>query len=255
MNRPHRRPGRALALLHTRSRATEDPSDPSWPGRLAADLHGLDADWRESAEICADAAWAARAAGHSVLSVLTPDQVTAPRLDPITSRTYLHLTGSGLRFDFRCRSLERLVEQLPPRTRAAMDCYSRALHAFALLGQSRPEGLAAMDDVLAECGDHPKVVHVLLHGLWLGHHLDRGPERLLDLASRAPARDPIVLFRVAGALRRLSRYEDGLAAIDQALELLPPGAPAVHADLVRERQMISAAHDLYRHTRTTEATP
>ncbi|ALC26995.1 MULTISPECIES: hypothetical protein [Streptomyces] len=37
-----------------------------------------------------------------------------------------------------------------------------------------------------------------------------------------------------------------LTAIDHALELLAPGEPAVHADLVRERRLITTAHDLTR---------
>ncbi|MFB7011578.1 MULTISPECIES: hypothetical protein [unclassified Streptomyces] len=51
---------------------------------------------------------------------------------------------------------------------------------------------------------------------------------------------------MAGALRRLGRYDEGLAAIDRALGLLPLGDIAVHADLVRERSLISAARDVHR---------
>ncbi|MFG3038079.1 hypothetical protein ACGFYZ_14330 [Streptomyces sp. NPDC048330] len=250
MSLPVRRPGRALALLKAKARATANPANPTWPGRLAADLHALDADWRESAEVCADAAWAARTAGHSVLSLLSPNQVTAAGLDPHAARTYQHLYLSGLRYDFRCPTLQSVVEQLPSAARAGLDCYSQALYTFALLGQSRPEGLDLMDEVLDEAGDHAKTLHVLLHGLWLGQDLDQGAERLLALSSRPPfdtGTDPIVLFRVAGALRRLGRYKEALASIDRALDLLRPGDAAVHADLVRERSLIAAARDALRH--------
>ncbi|WP_235990966.1 hypothetical protein [Streptomyces ureilyticus] len=57
-----------------------------------------------------------------------------------------------------------------------------------------------------------------------------------------------MLFRVVGALRRLGRYDEGLAAIDRALDLLPPGDITVHADLVRERSLVTAARDLHQHT-------
>ncbi|MFF4867250.1 hypothetical protein ACFY3J_37450 [Streptomyces sp. NPDC001231] len=217
MSLPVRRPGHARALLHARARATENTSDPFWPTRLAADLRELNAGWKESAEIRTDAAWAARTAGNSVLGLLRPNQVTVT--DPITARTYRHLYLSALRFDFRCATLKGLVERLPGNAFAALDCYSRALYAFALLGQSRPEGLALMDEVLDEAGDHTKTLHVLLHGLWLGQDLEQGPERLLALSARSPLdarNDPIVLFRRAGALRRLGRYDEGLAAIDRA---------------------------------------
>ncbi|MFF6772789.1 hypothetical protein ACFY8W_04415 [Streptomyces sp. NPDC012637] len=250
MSLPVRRPGRALALLKAKARATANPANPTWPGRLAADLRELGADWRESAEVCADVAWAARAAGHSVLSLLSPDQIAASHLDPHPARTYRHLYLSGLRYDFRCPTLQLVVEQLDPAVRAGLDCYSRALYAFALLGQSRPEGLDLMDEVLAEAGDHGKTLHVLLHGLWLDQDLDQGAERLLALSSRPPfdtGTDPIVLFRVAGALRRLGRYDEAFAAIDRALDLLPPGDAAVHAGLVRERSLIAAVRDARRH--------
>lgn len=247
MTLPVRRPGRARAFLDTEARASAHPADPSWMVRLAEDLRELDADWRESAEICANAAWAARSAGHSVLGLLSPEQVTAAESDPVTTRTYRHLYLSALRFDFRCPTLQAFIEQLPGTSLRSLDCYSRALYAFALLGQSRPEGLALMDEVLAEAGEHTKTLHVLLHGLWLGQDLDHCAERLLALSARPgfdADRDSILLFRVAGALRRLGRYDEGLAAIDRALDLLPPGDITVHGDLVRERSLIAAARDL-----------
>ncbi|WP_326613515.1 hypothetical protein OIE62_05035 [Streptomyces scopuliridis] len=248
MSLPTRSPGRALALLKAQARASAWPTDPSWPARLAEDLRELAANWRESAQVCADTAWAARAAGHSVLGLLGPEQVRAAGPDPVTERAYRHLYLSALRYDFRCRSLQAFVEQLPSRVGASLDCYSRALYAFALLGQSRHVGLAVMDEVLAAAGDHAKTRHVLLHGLWLGQDLDRGAERLLALSSGPPfdtGRDPNALFRMAGALRRLGRCDEGLAAIDRALELLPPGDITVHADLVRERSLTAAARDLH----------
>ncbi len=208
--------------------------------------------------MCADAAWTARSAGRSVLGLLSPEDVTATNRDPITTRTLAHLYLSALRFDFRCPTLQRLVEQLAETSRQPLDCYTRALYAFALLGQSRPEGLTVMDEVLATAEEHPKTLHVLLHGLWLGQNLDEGAERLLALSSRpalatGTGTDPIVLFRVAGALRRLGRYDVGLSAIDRAIDCLPPGDISVHADLVRERSLLCAARDLHQHRSPTRA--
>ncbi|MFB7011579.1 MULTISPECIES: hypothetical protein [unclassified Streptomyces] len=85
MTLPVRHPGRVLALLKARARPTAHPADPSWPDRLAEDVRELGANWRESAEVCAGAAWAARSAGHSVLSMLSPVQVTAAGPDPVTT--------------------------------------------------------------------------------------------------------------------------------------------------------------------------
>ncbi|WP_435271922.1 hypothetical protein [Streptomyces parvulus] len=248
MTSPTNRPDRAAALRKARARATATPDDPSWPLHLAEDLHGIRAYWKTSAEVCADAAWAARSAGRSVLGLLSPEEVLATNRDPITTRTLAHLYLSALRFDFRCPTLQRLVEQLAQTSRQPLDCYTRALYAFALLGQSRPEGLLATDEVLATAEEHPKTLHVLLHGLWLGRDPDEGAERLLALSLRpalATGPDPIVLFRVAGALRRLGRYDEGLSVIDRAIDCLPPGDISVHADLVRERSLLCAARDLY----------
>ncbi|MFJ3212712.1 hypothetical protein [Streptomyces flaveolus] len=245
---------RTAALHKARARATGTPDDPSWPLRLAEDLHGIRADWKTSAEVCADTVWAARSAGRSVLGLLSPEDVLATDRDPIITRTLAHLYLSALRFDFRCPTLQRLVERLAQTARQPLDCYTRALYAFALLGQSRPEGLTVMDEVLAQAEEHPKTLHVLLHGLWLGQDLDQGAERLLALSSRpalATGTDPIVLFRVAGALRRLGRYDEGLGAIDRAIDCLPPGDISVHADLVRERSLICAARDLQQYRSTT----
>lgn len=261
MTPPMNCPDRAAALHEARARATAAPVDSSWPLRLAEDLRDIRADWKTSAGVCADAAWAARSAGHSVLGLLSPEDVTATDHDPITARALAHLYLSALRFDFRCPTLQRLVEHLAETARQPLDCYIRALYAFALLGQSRPEGLAVMDEVLAKAEEHPKTLHVLLHGLWLGQDLDLGAERLLALSSRpalATGSDPIVLFRVAGALRRLGRYDEGLGAIDRAIDCLPPGDISVHADLVRERSLICAARDLHQHlspTRTSSGVP
>lgn len=252
MNLPTRTPGRTLALLHAQARAGAWPTDPSWPERLAEDLRELGADWRESAQLCADTAWTARSAGHSVLTLISPEQMATAGPDPVTERTYRHLYLSALRYDFRTRALQEFIEQLPADVRVSLDCYSRALYAFALLGQSRHEGLDLVDEVLATAGNHAKTRHVLLHGLWIGQDLDRGAERLLALSSGPPfdtGRDPIALFRMAGALRRLGRYDDGLTAIDRALDLLPPGDITVHADLVRERSLIAAARDLHQRPR------
>lgn len=249
MTLPTRTPGRALALLEALARATGRLAAPSWPVRLAEDLRELGADWRESAQMCADTAWAARAAGHSVLGLLGPEQVNSAGQDPVTERVYRHLYLSALRYDFRARALQVFVEQLPSAVRSSLDCYSRALYAFALLGQSCHEGLALMDEVLAEAGDHARTRHVLLHGLWLGQDLDRGAERLLALSTSPPfdtGLDPVALFRRAGALRRLGRYDKALGVIDRALDVLPPGDLTVQADFVRERSLITAVDDMRR---------
>ncbi|GGR08467.1 hypothetical protein [Kitasatospora griseola] len=49
-----------------------------------------------------------------------------------------------------------------------------------------------------------------------------------------------MLFRTATAWRSLGRRSEALDAIDSAIEALDPDQPDVHADMVRERALITA---------------
>ncbi|WP_446038075.1 hypothetical protein [Streptomyces sp. SID1121] len=218
-----------------------------WPVLLADLLGDLRATWRESAEVCADVAWQARATGHSALLFLDPDHFARVDERPETTRALRHIHLSGLRYDFRCQRIEELLDTLPARAERELDCYTRALWSFALLGQSRTSGYPMLEGMLAEAGDHPKSLHVLLHGLWLGHGLPGREETMLRILAGpafATGTDPIALFREAAAHRALGSYSLALAAIDRAMELLPPGPVEVHADFVRERSLITAAYEM-----------
>ncbi|MGW3009598.1 hypothetical protein ACWC9R_12280 [Streptomyces sp. NPDC001219] len=245
------RPGRTGALARAASLAVETVASTEWPARLAESLNDLEATWQESAEICANVAWQARASGNSALALLRPEHVIGHGPDanfPVFGRTYRHLYLTTLRYDFRCRTIESLLNQVPLSVLNA-DPYSWALYAFARLGQSRSDGLEVMERVLATASDHPKTLHVLLHGVWLGGLLPDRAHTLLALVDRLPdqgADDAVAQFRKASAHRAQGQYRQAHAAIDRALELLPPGELAVHSDLVREHALITAAHDLDR---------
>ncbi|MFJ9058457.1 hypothetical protein [Streptomyces sp. NPDC102409] len=239
---------RATALTGAASAAMEAITGSEWPTLLAEALREIEATWQESAEACADVAWQARAAGNSALVVLTPEHVTTASPDPVIWRTYRHLYLSTLRYDFRCRDIEDLMNKVPVSV-LNEDPYSEALYGFSRLGQSRSDGLAVMHRVLVAAPGHPKTLHVLLHGVWLGTFLPGRAPLLLMLVGLLPnggLDDPIALFRMASARRALGHYPEALTAIDHALELLAPGELAVQADLVRERALITAAHDLTR---------
>ncbi|MGZ2362099.1 hypothetical protein LRE75_36490 [Streptomyces sp. 372A] len=239
---------RTEALTGAASAAIEAITGSEWPTLLAEALREIEATWQESAEVCADIAWQARAAENSALVVLTPEHVTAASPDPVIWRTYRHLYLSTLRYDFRCRDIEDLMNKVPVSV-LNEDPYSEALYGFSRLGQSRSDGLAVMHRVLVAAPGHPKTLHVLLHGVWLGTFLPGRAPLLLMLVGLLPKGgldDPIALFRMASARRALGHYPEALTAIDHALELLTAGELAVHADLVRERLLITAAHDLTR---------
>ncbi|MER5443203.1 hypothetical protein [Streptomyces sp. NPDC002790] len=249
-------PERATVLARAVSAAVEEIAGSEWPTLLAEALGEAEATWQESAQVCADVAWRARAAGNSALVLLTPEHVTDPSPGPLIWRTYRHLYLSTLRYDFRCRDIESLMNKVPVNV-LDEDPYSEALYAFARLGQSRSDGLAVMHRVLVAAPDHPKTLHVLLHGVWLGTFLPGRAPMLLALVGLLPdggLHDPIALFRMASARRSLGHYPEALTAIGHALELLPPGDPAVHADLVREHALITLAYDLTQHARATRNT-
>lgn len=237
---------RAEALARTASAAVEAITGSEWPTLLAESLREMGATWQESADVCADVAWRARAAGNSALVVLTPEHVTDASPDPVIWRTYRHLYLSTLRYDFRSRDIESLMNKMPVSV-LNEDPYSEALYGFSRLGQSRSDGLAVLHRVLVAAPGHPKTLHVLLHGVGLGTFLPGRAPLLLMLVGLLPnggLDDPIALFRMASARRSMGHYPEALTAIDHALELLAPGELTVHADLVRERALITTAHDL-----------
>jgi hypothetical protein len=104
-------PERTAALARAASIAIETVAGTQWPMRLAQALRDLDATWQESAEVCADVAWQARASGNSALVLLDPEHVTdpGPGPGPVIWRTHRHLYLNALRYDFRCRSIESLL--------------------------------------------------------------------------------------------------------------------------------------------------
>nr|WSX75913.1 hypothetical protein OH826_19890 [Streptomyces sp. NBC_00899] len=220
-----------------------------WIGPLDQGLRLSGATWQESAQVCSPAVWHARRTGRNVLKDLefrpTPGaDMSAPR-----HRTWWHIYFTTLRFDFRCGAIRTVFQALDPPGAEHADPYIRAHDVFAALGRSQPAGLGMLDDLLTEedAAQSREVLHVLLHGLWLGHLLPGRAERILHITGLPPLSrraDPVALMRTAGALRQLGRHRQALTAIDQAIEALPAGDPAVHADLVRERTLITTALDL-----------
>ncbi|MEU9041419.1 MULTISPECIES: hypothetical protein [unclassified Kitasatospora] len=232
----------ALAAVRTLIEREIDAGRP-WTGEAARWLSRAHANWQTSAALANHLTWYARSRRNSALAHLTgTNHLTQPGTDRTHAQALRHIHLAGLRFDFRCRSIQQLLNQASGSERAHWDPYTRALAAFALLGSSARGALDAMDRSLAEAGDNPQVCHALLHGLWLGDGLPDQAERILELAAwpTFDDGDPIMLFRTATAWRMLGRRAEALTAIDSALEALGPNQPEVHADFVRERALITA---------------
>jgi hypothetical protein len=239
-----------LEILQEATRLRIDAGQ-EWVRALDRGLGHIRATWQESARVCSNATWHARSTGADPLQQIVHRPAARADLSSPHARTWWHIHLSALRFDFNCPPIQSLFQICASPIAEWADPYVCAHEAFALLGQSDPASIAMMDGLLAEeeAAGSREVLHVLLHGLWLGHHLPDRAETILQLAALPPLAgpDPVTLMRTAGALRQLGRYREALATIDAAITALPPGDPAFHADLVRERTLITTAHDLTRH--------
>ncbi|MEU5239718.1 hypothetical protein ACH4UR_25330 [Streptomyces lydicus] len=200
------------------------------------------ATWQESAAFLSGVAWQARRDGRRLVDEVSRE--TSQAVDPIVARTRLHLLGLALRYDFRRVALEEVMLA----HRGPWDVYSSALFAFALLGQSKTRGVELMHEVLTAADDDKKALHTLLHGLWLGDALPSRHQHMMSILARPPFRrrtDAVALFWEAGILREMRCFRKALDTIDRALDVLPPGDPGVHDDLVRERALIITARDMH----------
>lgn len=238
------------ALRAAARRRINDGED--WIGPLNRGLRLTGTTWQESARVCSPAVWHARRTGRDVLEDLQHRPIPGADMSAARHRTWWHLHFTALRFDFRCGAIRTVFQALDPPGAEHADPYIRAHDVFAVLGRSQPAGLGMLDDLLAEddAAQSREVLHVVLQGLWLGHLLPGRAERILHLTAlpvMARFADPVALMRMAGALRQLGRHRQALSVIDDAIEALPSGDPAVHADLVRERTLIGAALDLTGH--------
>jgi hypothetical protein len=222
-----------------------------WIGPLDRTLRLTGATWQESARVCSPVVWHARRTARDVLKDLGHRPIPGADMSTPQHRTWWHLYFTAHRFDFRCTAIHTVFQALDPPGAEHADPYLRAHDVFAVLGRSQPAGLGMLDDLLAdgEAAHSREVLHVVLQGLWLGHLLPGRAERILHLTGLpvlARSADPVALMRAAGALRQLGRHRQALDAIDDAIEALPAGDSTLHADLVRERTLITTALDLAR---------
>lgn len=219
--------------------------DDGWIGSAQSWLESSDADWGRSASFCADVAWAARAARNSAL--LHIDSTDLPsRISTPADRGLLHILIQSQRYDFRFRSIRETVASLRIPL-VDLDPFSRAVHAFALLGQNADTALDEFAAVSQLGGGHEKVAHALLHGLWMATRLPDQANRILDLIELSEVlrdNDPIVALRRAYALRKLRRYDDAIQALDLGMLNLSPASVEVHQDFTRERAMILVVQEI-----------
>jgi tetratricopeptide (TPR) repeat protein len=233
-----------LARYHVR-RQMESGDD--WTGAAVDWLVQLDADWSESAEFCAKLCRASRELRNTARPYLNGDDIMRSDLSTVAGRARLHLYLTSLRYEFRSAALEHCVESLP-RAVSSLDTYTHAVYAWSLLVQNQPEGVIEMNAVLARGGEEDRsVLHALQDGLAYAEGIPDAAELMLTLWRRPGAaawRDETVLLREAGALRRLGRYDEALAAVDRSLMLLAPNEIDRYDRRMSERWRIREQRDL-----------
>ncbi|MGY2701611.1 hypothetical protein [Nocardioides sp. HB32] len=207
-----------------------DAADTFYP-LLAATTERYAEDRAALRRVVTDLAWQARARGRAVPPV--PDELTGH-----AQRVARYYAGQRLRFDFRFRELQRVIEPWL----GSGDALLTALAGFAALGRGEPMGRALVERSLAAADADDKSRHVCLHALWFSR--DREDLTLLLALSEemlaAGAGGANAHYRRAGALRRLGRYDEAMVEIELAIERHGSGDTAVHQDYVRERELILA---------------
>lgn len=217
----------------------------AWIGLTREWLAAGEASWHRSAQFCADVAWSARAARNSALLHLSRRDIPGTFHAP-ADVGLLHLFLQSQRYDYRFRSICEVIAGLAVPVED-LDPFSRAIYAFALLGQNADVGLVEFEEVRRLGSDHEKVAHALLHGLWFASHLPDQATRILELINSTPAlrdNDATVALRKAYALRKLRRYDEASQSIDLGMLCLSPDAVDVHQDFVRERAMILVVREI-----------
>jgi hypothetical protein len=196
----------------------------------------------EIRDVTSEIAWISREAGERI-----PEKDMRPDGDidkELFGLVLAYSRGQRLRFDFRFRELFHCTEEWRRDYDDALIC---AFAAFASCGLRLPDGLTLYRRSV-DMADADKVSrHVSLTAIWMAQHVPNQAELLLELADTMITfgeGDAVLYFRRSRGYRRLGEYERALDNIYQAMDLVGPDQNLVHADYVREWQIIIATMDL-----------
>ncbi|MEU4227278.1 hypothetical protein AB0F17_23540 [Nonomuraea sp. NPDC026600] len=195
----------------------------------------------EIRNVTSDIAWISREAGEAI-----PERDLRPDDDidkDVFGLVLVYVRGQRLRFDFRFRELFHCAEEWRREYDDALIC---AFGAFAACGLRLPDALSIYKRSI-EMDDVDKVSrHVSLTAIWMAQQVPNQAALLLELADRMITLgegNAVLYFRRARAYSRLGDYERALDDIYQAMDLVGPDNNLVHADYVREWQIIVTKMD------------
>jgi tetratricopeptide (TPR) repeat protein len=197
----------------------------------------------ELRDATSELSWMSREAGEPI-----PGNDLAVASEDVDKETFAltlaYVRGQRLRYDFRFREILHCVEDWRREHDDALFC---ALAAFAACGLRLPDGLTLYKKSI-QCDDADKVSrHVSLTAIWMAQHVPEQAILLLELADEMITHgeaDAVLYFRRARAYARLRDYERALDDIYRAMDLVGPDQNLVHADYVRDWQLIVTRIDL-----------
>ncbi|WP_214327259.1 tetratricopeptide repeat protein [Nonomuraea sediminis] len=192
----------------------------------------------EIRDLTSNLAWDSRAAGEAIPGEdLQPYGVVDPDLYRLI---VVYVRGQRLRFDFLFRELHESAQKW---LREFDDALIRAFGALGAFGLRLPDGreLYRQSDSAKDADRSSR--YVLLAALWTANHLPEQGEMLLSLSSKMVGlgeTSPNLYFRRARAFSRLGKYEEAEDDVFRAMELLGTDANDIHADYMREWQLVVA---------------
>ncbi|MEU8394927.1 hypothetical protein AB0C28_07055 [Nonomuraea sp. NPDC048892] len=216
-----------------------EEGDWPWVGELARVAKSAHLTLAEVRDVSSEVAWRSRQAGEEMPPAdLAPDKGIDAEVFGIV---LAYVRGQRFRFDFRFQELYSAAEEW--RRIYPDDALMCAFGAFAACGLRLPDGLSLFR-ASVEAADADKVSrHVSLTAAWMAQYLPEQATLILELAGRMITLgegDAVLYFRRARGHSRLGQYERALDDIYRAMDLLGSGQTDVHADYVREWQIICA---------------
>ncbi|QGU02170.1 hypothetical protein CKALI_06540 [Corynebacterium kalinowskii] len=225
--------------------AIVDAQPTDWVSGFATWIVDNDIAFSDMLNLAAGVCWYARSKNNSAVDIVQRRELTnaEPGLRGFTI-IYCYLQSARFDFDYRkIRQAIGILDEVPKEYHAIVS----AFRLFADLAKGEKVRVEDIEKVIAE-SDHPKILHLLIHGMWLSP-LGAYGDKLVDISTqliRLDPKDSNAWMRRAEGHRRLGEYEKAIDSIDTAIAALPAKEVVIHGDYVRERgNILTQKNSLY----------
>lgn len=214
--------------------AIVDSNPENWVAEFASWIVKNDIAFSDMLNLAAGVCWYARSNNVSAVDIVQRRELTNTD-GSLRGFTIIYCYLQSARFDFDYRKIRQavgIIDADSPEYRPVVN----AFRLFADLAKGEHVDVERIDNIISD-NDHPKILHLLIHGMWLSPLGEYG-EKLIDIATvliRLDPKDSNAWMRRAEGHRRLGEYEKAIDAIDTAIATLPAKEVVIHADYVRER--------------------